>query len=387
MNYIYFDNASTTKLDERVFDKMTPYFCDVYANASSTHTCGDMAYQAIEESRDIIANILNCSHSEIYFTAGGTESNNIALRGVMHNYDGGHLIVSSIEHDSVYNTALALEKEGYEVSFAPVNVDGHVDLSRLEDLIRPDTKLISVMLVNNETGCIQPIDQIVALAKSRGVLVHTDCVQAVGHMPIDLEEMGVDMMSMSAHKFGGPKGVGALYVSNRVKLSPYMTGGDQESGYRSGTYNTPAIVGMAQALNYSQEEEYYMPLVDMLSSALIEKLTNIDEVHINGISPRQSGIVNIYVKGVPNKLMVQLLDLKGIAISIGSACSAGMDEPSRTLTAMGKSNEEVGSSIRISLYKYNTLDEVNQLCQILSDIILSHRSKVAFRPLDNTTNI
>ena len=387
MDYIYFDNASTTQLDKRVFDKMTPYFCDVYANASSTHTCGDMAYQAIEEARDTISRILNCRHSEIYFTAGGTESNNMALRGVMHNYDRGHLIVSSIEHDSVYNTALALEKEGYEVSFAPVNVDGHVDLSRLEDLIRPDTKLISIMLVNNETGCVQPIDQIVSLAKTRGILVHTDSVQAVGHMPIDLEKMGVDMMSMSAHKFGGPKGVGALFVSNNVKLSSYMTGGDQESGYRSGTYNTPAIVGMAQALNYSQEEDYYMPLVDMLSSALIEKLTKIDGVHINGTAPRQSGIVNIYVKGVPNKLMVQLLDLKGIAISIGSACSAGMDDPSRTLVAMGKSDEEVNSSVRISLYKYNTLDEVDKLYQLLSDIISNYRSKVAFRTIDTTANI
>ena len=387
MNYIYFDNASTTKLDERVFDKMTPYFCDMYANASSTHTCGDMAYQAVEEARDTISRILNCNHSEIYFTAGGTESNNIALRGVMRNYDKGHLIVSSVEHDSVFNTALALEKEGYEVSFASVDNDGHVNVDQLVELIRPDTKLISVMLVNNETGCIQPISQIVDLAKSRGILVHTDCVQAVGHMPIDLEKLGVDMMSLSAHKFGGPKGIGALFVSNKIKLSAYMTGGDQESGYRSGTYNTPAIVGMAQALSYSQDEGYYMSLVDDLSSALIENLSKIEGVYINGTAPRQSGIINLCVKGVPNKLIVQLLDLKGIAISIGSACSAGMDEPSRTLVAMCKSKEEVDSSIRISLYKYNTLDEVNKLSQLLAEIISNHRAKVAFKTIDNTKNI
>lgn len=374
MKEIYLDHSATTKLDERVLQKMLPYFTEIYGNANSQHGYGREALKGVDQARDTIAELINASPSEVYFTSGGTEADNWALKGIAqaHKNKGKHLIISAIEHAAMIASAKELEKQGFEVTLCPVLSDGVIDLEFLKNTIRDDTILISCMLANNEVGTIEPIKEIVKIAKERKIFVHTDAVQAMSSLKVDVKDLGVDLMSFSAHKFNGPKGVGVLFVRNGVKIDRLITGGHQERTKRGGTTNVPGVVGMAEALRLARltmDEDNAK--VKAMRDHFIERVEKeIPYSRLNG--SRTSRVVSNadfsfeYIEG---ESILFMLDLNGIAVSSGSACSSGSLDPSHVLLAIGVPIEIAHGSIRFSFGKENTMEETDYVVDKLKEII------------------
>lgn len=371
---IYLDNSATTKLDKEVLKEMLPYLQENYGNPSSAYRIGRENKAIIEDARKQVAKVLNANTEEIYFTSGGSESDNMALKGVAFaNQDKGrHIITSKIEHPAVLDTCKELERHGFEITYINVDKNGIVDLKQLETSIREDTILISIMFANNEIGTIEPIKNIGRIAKQYNILFHTDSVQAIGNIKIDVKELGIDLLSLSAHKFYGPKGIGALYVRDGVDLRKYLNGGHQESNKRAGTENVAGIVGLGEAITlaYNNFEDNNKYLYDLRIYLINEIKNNIPDIRINGdIEKRLQGNINISVNGVEADNILTELDKRGIFISTGSACTTGSIESSHVLKAIGLSDTEAHSSIRISLGKYNTKDELKHFSKELKEII------------------
>ncbi len=376
MKEIYFDHAATTKLDERVLKKMLPYFTEYYGNANSQHGIGREAQKAVDEARDEIATLIGAKPGEIYFTSGGTEADNWALRGVCRSlaHKGKHVITTKIEHAAMLTTAKELEKDGFEFTFVGVDKEGFVDLEELKKAIRPDTILISCMYANNEVGTIEPIKEIVEIAHSHGILCHTDAVQAMGAMRINVKDLGVDMMSFSAHKFNGPKGMGALYIKTGVTVGRLISGGHQERTRRGGTTNVPGVVGFAEALRLTYETlDEDVKYVASLRDRFIKRVTEeIPYVKLNGPKdgtkrlPNNADFSFEYIEG---ESILFSLDLAGIAVSSGSACSSGSLEPSHVLLALGVPEELAHGSIRFTFGKENTVEEVDYTVDKLKEIV------------------
>ena len=379
MEHIYFDHAATTPVDARVLQKMLPYFSDNFGNPNSQHWFGRRSVTAVDEARDLIASLIGAKPGEIYFTSGGTESDNWALRGAAHVQaaKGKHLIVSAVEHPAMITTAKELEKEGFEISFAPVDEYGRVDVQKLKELLRPDTVFVGVMTANNEVGTIHPVAEISRLCRERGILFFTDAVQAAGALKIDVKDPAVDMLSFSAHKFYGPKGVGVLYIRSGLKMGKIITGGHQERTMRGGTTNVPAIVGMAEALRLAQEErEKSAAYVSSLRDRFISRvLHEIPYVKLNGHpQERLPANANFSFRYIEGESLLFSLDLAGIAVSSGSACSSGSLEPSHVLLAMGLPEGLAHGSIRFSFGKDNTPAQIDYAVDKLKEIVLKLRA-------------
>ncbi len=374
MKTVYFDNAATTKLDEKVLESMMPYFGENYGNASSIYKLARDARKAVEESREKIAKIINCKPSEIYFTAGGSESDNTAIKGIARNYKnkGNHIITSKIEHPAVLDSCKELENEGFEVSYISVDENGVINLEELKKAIRPTTILITVMFANNEIGTIEPIKEIGEIAKDNNIYFHTDAVQAMGSLKIDVKELNIDSLSMSSHKFYGPKGVGALYVRDGVGFKKYISGGHQEKNKRAGTENVPGIVGVASALElaYSELDEHNAKIKELRDYYEKEIEEKIPYIKMNGDrEKRLPGNSNISFRFIEGEGLLLNLDLKGICASSGSACTSGSLDPSHVLLAIGLPHEIAHGSLRISIGKYNTKEEVDYLIEQLVEIV------------------
>lgn len=375
----YFDHAATTPVDSRVLQKMLPYFTENFGNPNSQHAYGRRTAAAVDEARDTVASLIGAKPSEIYFTSGGTESDNWALRGAAHaNAERGkHLIVSAVEHPAMISTAKELKKEGFEVTFAAVDEFGRVDLQKLKDSIRPDTTFIGVMTANNEIGTLQPIAEISALARERGILFFTDAVQAAGALKLNVKEPAVDMLSFSGHKFYGPKGVGVLYVRSGVRLGKIITGGHQERSMRGGTTNVPGIVGLAEAFRIANEE---MAQNNAHVSAIRDRfiarvLHEIPYVKLNGHpKDRLPNNANFSFRYIEGESLLFSLDLAGIAVSSGSACSSGSLEPSHVLLATGLPEGLAHGSIRFSFGKENTAEQIDIAVEKLKEIVVRLRN-------------
>ncbi len=371
---IYFDHAATTPVDKRVLDKMLPYFTEIFGNPNSQHEFGREAVKAVDQARDTIAKIIGAKPNEVYFTAGGTESDNWALRGIMkaNENKGKHLVICPIEHAAMLTTAKSLEKDGYEVSCMKVDEYGFVDLKHLESIIRKDTVLVACMLANNEVGTIEPIKEIAKLAHEKGAFCFTDAVQAAGVIKTDVKELGVDLMSMSSHKIYGPKGVGALYVRNGVKIQNLIFGGHQERTKRGGTTNLAGVVGFAEAFRIAElEREDNFNYVSGLRDRFIDRvLAEIPFVKLNG--PRENRLpanADFSFEFIEGESILFSLDLAGISVSSGSACSSGSLEPSHVLLALGLPEELAHGSIRFSFGKHNTIDEVDYAVETLKKAV------------------
>lgn len=375
----YFDHAATTPVDPRVLQKMLPYFTENFGNPNSQHACGRRTAAAVDEARDTVAALIGAKPSEIYFTSGGTESDNWALRGAAHaNAERGkHLIVSAVEHPAMISTARELQKEGFEVTFAAVDEFGKVDLQKLKDSIRPDTTFIGVMTANNEIGTIQPIAEISALARERGITFFTDAVQAAGALKLNVKEPAVDMLSFSGHKFYGPKGVGVLYIRSGVRVGKIITGGHQERSMRGGTTNVPGIVGLAEAFRLANEE---MAQNNAHVSAIRDRfiarvLREIPYVKLNGHpKDRLPNNANFSFRYIEGESLLFSLDLAGIAVSSGSACSSGSLEPSHVLLATGLPEGLAHGSIRFSFGKENTAEQIDIAVEKLKEIVVRLRN-------------
>jgi len=365
---IYLDHHATTPVDERVVEEMHPYFTEQFGNpASDDHLFGAESKQGVETAREQIAEAIGCRKEEIIFTSGATESDNLAVRGVAEYAEkhgkGSHIITSEIEHEAVLEVCESLEEDGFDVTYLPVDDVGRVAPRDVEDAIRDDTVLVSVMAANNEIGTIQPVEEIGEIAKANQVFFHTDAVQAVGHVPIDVQDMGIDLMSISSHKIYGPKGVGALYVRRRrpkVKLEPLIHGGGHERGWRSGTLNVPAIVGFGKAMQLAERErESRVEHADALTSDMWDRISDeLDDVVLNGDPDhRLPNNLNVSFLGVENKALVKNLQ-PDIAVSAGSACTTGKVEASHVLQAIGGDEDRWHSAIRFGLGKDNTQEEV-----------------------------
>ena len=374
MKRIYMDNAATTRVTEPVFEAMRPYFCEIFGNPSSVHAFGREARKAVEQARRQVATALGAQAGEIYFTGSGTEADNWALRGAAYAQKarGRHIITTQIEHHAVLHAAEQLEKEGFEVTYLPVDGDGVVSLEALEKALRPDTTLVSIMAANNEIGAIQPIREAAKLAKAHGALFHTDAVQAIGCVPIDVKADGIDLLSLSGHKFHAPKGVGALYIRSGAKLQRLIYGGAQEKTQRGGTENVASIVGMGKAIELAMESmESRNAYVSGLRDRLIEGiLRRIPETRLNGHrTQRLSGNVNISIRYIEGEALLLSLDMKGIAGSSGSACTSGSLDPSHVLLAIGLPHEIAHGSLRLSLSEENTAEEVDYTIDALVEIV------------------
>ncbi len=368
--FVYVDNSATTKLTKEVLNEMMPYLNEYYGNASSNYLLGIKSREAIQKARNKVANAICVSADEIYFTAGGSEADNMIIKGIaMANKDRGkHIITTSIEHLAVLNTCMYLEKEGFDITYLKVDKNGRIDISELENSIREDTILISVMFVNNEIGTIEPIEEIGKIAKKHNVYFHTDAVQAVGNITIDAKKLNIDALSMSAHKFHGPKGVGAAYISENIVFSNLINGGHQECGRRAGTENVAGIVGMGKAIEIATKNiEEKENKIRMIRDYLYKKLLKLDcRVSVNGnFENRVAGNLNVCFDGIDNNNMLLILDMNGICVSIGSACNSNVAVPSHVLTAIGCDTKRASSSIRFSLGDQNTLDDVEYIVYVI----------------------
>lgn len=370
----YFDNAATTKINSEVLNEMMPFLTNEYGNSSSIYTLGRTSRNAIELARKRVANAIGADIDEIYFTSGGTESDNWALKGIAsaNIKKGKHIIVSSVEHHAILKSCESLERHGFEISYAPVNPDGVINIEKLKELIRDDTILISVMYANNEIGTIQPIEDIVKIAREKGIYFHTDAVQAVGHIQINVKELGIDLLTISAHKLNGPKGIGALYIKKGVNIDSFVDGGDQEMKRRAGTENTAGIVGFGKAIELAvtdidKKNAYVKNLRDTAINGI---LSHIPDTFLNGdIEKRLPGNVNICFKYVEGESILLHLDRLGICASTGSACTSASLEPSHVLLAIGVPPELAHGSLRLTFDSNNTIEEVNYLLKVLPDII------------------
>lgn len=366
MKSIYLDHAATTPLSEKAFEAMKPYFIETFGNANSQHVYGREAAKGVSEARAKVAKAIGAKSGEIYFTASGTEADNWAVKGTALQYrgKGRHIITSVIEHPAVYTTCKQLEKYGYEVTYLPVDGEGFVSPEDLEAAIRDDTILVSIMFANNEIGTIEPVKELCEIAHKHGAIFHTDAVQATGSVRYDVKELGVDMLSMSAHKFYGPKGMGALYLRNGLRMEKFVTGGEQERAHRGGTTNTPGVVGMGAAIEDAmstlEEDSAY---VASLRDRFVDKvLAQVDDIYYNGpkdTSRRLPNNANFSFRYIEGESILFSLDLAGISASSGSACSSGSLEPSRTLLSIGVPIGTAHGSIRFTFGKHNTVEEVD----------------------------
>lgn len=376
---VYADNAATTKLSERAFEAMKPYLTEVFGNASSLYSEGGKAKKGVDAARETVAEVLNVQPSEIYFLSGGSEADNWAIKGAAElgaKKGKKHIISSKFEHHAVLHTLEYLEKHGYEVTLLDVHEDGLVRPKELEAAIREDTALITIMFANNEIGTIQPIKELASIAKKHGILFHTDAVQAVGTVPVDIKDLGVDMLSMSSHKFHGPKGVGALYVRKGIRLPNLVHGGAQERGFRAGTENTAGLVGMAEALKESAEVmEERNKRLEKMRDRLIDNLLKIDRSRVNGDrKSRLPGNVNMCFQGIEGESLLLSLDLKGISSSSGSACTSGSLDPSHVLLSIGLPHEIAHGSLRLTFSTENTEEDIDYILEVLPPIVERLRS-------------
>lgn len=372
MKFRYFDNAATTRVYDEVIQEMIPYFTQKYGNPSALCEMGKEAKRGVEEAREKVAKLIACKPNEIYFTAGGSESDNMAIKGIAYNRKRGHIITSKIEHSAVINTCKTLEKKGFRVTYLDVNEDGLINLEQLKRSIRNDTILISIMLANNEVGTIEPIYEIARIAKMHNIPFHVDAVQACGHIPIDVNKMGIDMLSLSGHKVHAPKGIGALYVRDGIKLEKYVDGGHQENDRRAGTENVPGIVGLGKAceIAYTNLEEnmrYCKSLRDYFVMQIEEKIPN---ARLNGSrTMRLPGNANFSFRVIDGRALVLNLNKMGICVSGGSACSSGSTKASHVLKALGLPDEIAKSAIRITFGEENTKEDVDYLVEALQEIV------------------
>ncbi len=374
MKTIYFDNAATTPVRKEVLTEIMPYFSDIYANASSVYDIAAQSRKAVEKAREQVAKAIGAQKDEIYFTAGGSESDNWAIKGTADalSKKGKHIITTQIEHHAVLHTCEFLEKHGWDITYLPVDKYGLISPEDLKNAIRADTVLISVMFANNEIGTIEPIAEIGKIARENGIYFHTDAVQAVGHVKIDVNEMNIDMLSMSGHKLGAPKGVGVLYIRKGITISNLIHGGGQEKGKRAGTENTAGIVGMGKAIELAAAEiDETSKYLTMLRERVIKGITeNIDFCRLNGHrEKRLPGNVNISFEFIEGESLLLLLNSKGICASSGSACTSGSLDPSHVLLAIGLEHEKAHGSLRITLSKENTAEEVDYLIKELIPIV------------------
>lgn len=380
-DFIYADNAATTRMSEEVLEAMLPYFKEKYGNASSVYKFGRDNHQAIEGARKTMAALLGASPMEIFFTSCGTESDNWALKGTLRRLSAAegkrHLITTAIEHHAILHSAQTLEKEGFEVTYLPVDPLGRVSPEAVREAIRPDTALVSVMYANNEVGTIQPVAEIGAVCREAGVLFHTDAVQAAGVIPINVKEQNIDLLSMSAHKFNGPKGIGLLYCRRGVFPDNFMDGGAQERGHRAGTENVAYIIGMAKAFEMAcSEMESKARRLSAMRDRIAEGLLKIHDSRLNGDPVnRLPGNVNISFAKVDGQSLIFDLDLEGVAASSGSACSSGSLDPSHVLLAMGIPYEMAHGSVRISLGRYNTEEEADRIIDALTRVVAGLRGE------------
>lgn len=376
---IYMDNAATTRLSEEAFEAMRPYMMEQYANSAGTYGFAHKSDEAMERARAQVAAVIGAKPAEIYFTSGGTESDNWALKGAVQAYEqkGRHIVISAIEHHAILHSAQTLQRQGWDVTVLPVDEDGVVAPQAVEAAIRPDTVLVSVMAANNEIGTIEPLAEIGRVAHSHGVLFHTDAVQAFGHIPLDVEAMHIDMLSASAHKFHGPKGVGILYVRKGIKLTPFMDGGAQEKKRRAGTSNVPGIVGMGEAAAQAMAGmERAMAGMSAVRDHLIARIeAEIPYAKLNGHrTNRLPGNVNFCFRFIEGESMLMLLDAEGICASSGSACTSGSLDPSHVLLAIGLPHEIAHGSLRLSLSEETTMAEADRVVDQLKIIIPRLRS-------------
>lgn len=373
MKRIYLDNAATTALSPAVLKAMTPYLTDIYGNASSPHSFGQEARRGVEEARDKVAAALGADPSEIIFTGCGTESDDTVLFGVADKYKtkGNHIITTAVEHHAILHSCAALEKKGVEVTYLPVDEYGLVTAEQVEEAITDKTILVSVMFANNEIGTVMPIREIAEVCHKHGVLFHTDAVQAVGHVPVNVHEMGIDMLSLSAHKFHGPKGVGALYVRKGLRLPSYIIGGEQEKGRRAGTENVSGIVGLGEAIKLATDNlEANAARMTRLRDKLINGiLTTIPETRLNGHpTKRLPNNANISIKFIEGESILLMLDMNGIAASSGSACTSGSLDPSHVLLAIGLSHETAHGSVRMTLGDDTTEEDIDYVLRVLPEV-------------------
>ena len=377
---IYLDNAATTQTAPEVLEAMLPYFTEKYGNPSTIYALGSQNKKVINDAKRTIADTIGGKMEEIYFTSGGTESDNWAIKGVAEGYreKGKHIITTRIEHHAVLHTCEYLEKQGYQVTYLDVDRQGLVSPEAVKKAIRPDTILISIMFANNEIGTIQPIAEIGAIAKAKGILFHTDAVQAYGPLDIRVDDMGIDLLSASGHKIYGPKGVGFLYVRTGVKLPSFIHGGGQERGRRAGTENVPAITGLAKAAQLAVVNRKIMVAKEKeLRDYLITKLlAEIPDCKINGCikENRLPNNVNISFPGIEGESLLIMLDMRGICAASGSACTAGATEPSHVLTAIGLSQAEANGSLRLTLSAQNTVEELDETVVAIKEIVERLRS-------------
>lgn len=376
---IYMDNSATTPVKQEVLDEMLPYFTTKYGNPSSIYSLGSSSKVAVETSREKIAKTINANAKDIFFTAGGSEADNWALKGVAfaNRKKGNHIITSKIEHHGILHTCEYLERQGFKVTYLDVDEYGVIDLNQLEKTITDETILISIMFANNEIGTIQPIKEIGRIAKEKGVYFHTDAVQAIGHIRIDVDDLNIDMLSMAAHKFYGPKGIGALYIRPAVKIDSLISGGGQERNRRAGTENVPGIVGMGKAIELAYEnlDEDNEKLVYLRDRLIKKVFKNIDYVRLNGHpTNRLPGNANICFEFIEGESLLLSLDMEGIAGSSGSACTSGTLDPSHVLLAIGLPHEIAHGSLRLSLGDFNTEDEVDYVVEKLVEIVARLRS-------------
>lgn len=378
MGVIYADNAATTRLSDTAFDAMKPFMLAEYGNASTLYKLGRSAHKAVENARSVFAKGINAYPAEIYFTSGGTESDNWAIKGTAHRLAGSgkkHIVTDNIEHHAVLNSAKALEREGFEVTYVRADKNGLVRAEDVAAAIRPDTAMVSVMFANNELGTIQPVAEIGSICRSAGVLFHCDAVQAAGILPIDVKAMNIDLLSISAHKFHGPKGVGIMYARRGCAPKTYIDGGEQERGHRAGTENVAGIVGAAAAFVEAMSErdekaERLCAMRDEIQSGLMK----IPGSQVNGVTaPRLPGTLNMSFEGIDGQSLIFELDLKGLAASSGSACASGSVDPSHVLLALGLPYKLAHGSLRLSLGKYNTSDEAEKIIRIVSDTVAELR--------------
>jgi len=378
---IYLDHNATTPVDPRVFEAMKPYLTEYYGNPSSIYRAGQDVRKSVEDARDTLAALLGAAPREVYFTSGGTESDNTAIKGIALNRGSGHIITSAIEHPAVFEVVKWLEKRGFSATFVGVDSDGLVDPEEVMQAIREDTIVISIMHANNEVGTLQPIEEIAAIAREKGIPFHTDAVQTTGKMKIDVGAMGVDLLSLSAHKFYGPKGVGALYVRKGTKFDPCVHGGHQERGVRGGTENVAGIIGLGKAVEIAaaemdEESVRVRKLRDKLESGLAGA---IDDLRFNGHrEKRMFNTSSVIVKYVEGEAMLLNLDYHGIAASSGSACTSGSLDPSHVLLAMGLPAPIAHGSLRFSLGRATTAEGVDKVIEVLPPIVEKLRAMSAF---------
>jgi cysteine desulfurase len=370
---VYLDNNATTPVDPEVYEAMAPFLTEEYGNASSVHQQGQRARSAVEKARAQVAELLGAEPGEILFTSGGTESDNLAVWGAaMHGRKRGrHIVTSRIEHPAVLRTCEVLEADGFRVTYLDVEADSRVSPDSVERAFREDTILVSIMYVNNETGAVEPIPEIVELARERGVLVHTDAVQAAGKIPLDVKECGVDLLSISAHKFHGPKGVGALYVRDGVELVPLMLGGSHEKGRRGGTENVPGIVAIGEACAVGKRRlDEFESVIGVLRDRLEQNiLESIPGTHVNGSKIRAPHVANISFDGVQGETLLVALDFNGIAVSTGAACAAGSISASHVLTAMDLPESRIRGAIRFSLGRFTSDSDIDHVLDVLPSLV------------------